>query len=262
MRILRYAGEILLIFCLLVRLGMFYGSTLMKIAAIIAAAGIGRRMGGTVPKQYLELRGRPIICHTLERFREARGIDEIVIVVEPGREEAFRVDILDRYGFPGSWRVVAGGRVRQESVANGLANVPADCDVVLVHDGVRPFISASEIERAAEVAARDGACIVASPVKETIKRVGADGFILETVDREELWSAQTPQGFRREIFSEALSSAMRDGFVGTDEASLVERAGSRVTIIEGSARNIKITTPADLSIAEAILNDGRLTTDD
>ena len=225
----------------------------MKTAAIIAAAGIGRRMGGGVPKQYLEIGGRPIICHTLDRFREARGIDELVIVVEPGREEAFRTEILERYGYPKAWHVTGGGAVRQESVANGLALVSPDCDVVLIHDGVRPFVTAEAIEEAAEIAARDGACIVAHPVKETIKRAGSDGFVRETVDRECLWGAQTPQGFVREVFAAAMAKAKRESFVGTDEASLVERAGVRVTIVEGDARNIKITTPADLAHAEAIL---------
>lgn len=227
----------------------------MKTAAIIASAGIGQRMGGDLPKQYLELGGRPIICHTLDRFREARGIDEVVVVVEPGREAAFRHEIIEHYDYPGSWRVVAGGRIRQESVANGLALVSPDCDVVLIHDGVRPFISAQEIERAVAVAARDGACIVAAPIRETVKRAGADGFICETVDRERLWGAQTPQCFLRSLFEEAMACALRDGFIGTDEACLVERTGVRVTIVEGDARNIKITTPADLAIAEAILKD-------
>lgn len=225
----------------------------MKVAAIIAAAGTGRRMGGDVPKQYLEIGGRPIICHTLDRFREVRGIDEVVIVVEPGREEAFRSEIIDRHEYPSSWRIVGGGKVRQESVANGLAFVSPDCDVLVIHDGVRPFITAQDIERSIAVAARDGACVIAAPIKETIKRVGPDGFICETVDRERLWGAQTPQCFLRSIFSAAIESARRDGFIGTDEASLVERAGVRVTIVEGDVRNIKITMPADLAVAEGIL---------
>ncbi|MFH0799483.1 MAG: 2-C-methyl-D-erythritol 4-phosphate cytidylyltransferase [Pseudomonadota bacterium] len=229
----------------------------MKIAAIIAAAGIGRRMGGGLPKQYLEIGGRPIICHTLDRFREAKGIGEVIVVVEPGREAAFREEILKAGGYPSTWRATAGGKLRQESVANGLALVPSDCDVVLVHDGVRPFVTAEHIERAALVAARDGACIIASPIRETVKRVGADGMIQETVDREHLWGAQTPQGFLTSILKDAVAAALRDGFVGTDEASLVERMGAKVTAIDGDARNIKITTPSDLAMAEGILKEWR-----
>lgn len=229
----------------------------MKATAIIAAAGLGRRMGGGTPKQYLELRGRPIICHTLDRFREVASLTQLVAVVEPGREAAFRQEILDRFGYPPSWKAVAGGVVRQESVANGLRALSPDGDVVLVHDGVRPFIRVSDIERVIEAAARDGAAIVAAPIRETVKRAGSDGFVRETVDREGLFGAQTPQCFQRRLLAEAMEGAQRDGFIGTDEACLVERMGRRVTIVEGDARNIKITTPADLAIAEAILKEWR-----
>lgn len=231
----------------------------MRIAAIIAAAGLGRRMGGRVPKPYLEIGGRPIICHTLDRFRAAKGLDEVIVVVESGRESSFQDEILARHGYLPHWRVVAGGSVRQESVTNGMEQIPAGCDVVVVHDGVRPFVTSAQIEEAAAAAARDGACIIAARIKETIKRVGSDGCIEETVDRERLFAAQTPQCFQRELLAEALARARRDGFVGTDEASLVERMGVRVTIVEGDARNIKITTPEDLAIAEGILANGAWT---
>ena len=222
-------------------------------AAIIAAAGIGRRMGGDRPKQYLELCDRPIICHTLDRFQDSRILDFVVVVVEPGREDCFRQDILRAFGYPGEWQVTGGGQVRQQSVANGLKRVPKDCDVVVVHDGVRPFINAKDIERTADLAAREGAAILAAKVKETVKRVGQDGQVMETVDRDYLWSVQTPQAFRRDLLTRAMESAIGDGFVGTDEASIVERMGGKVWIIEGDARNIKITTPEELAIAEAIL---------
>jgi 2-C-methyl-D-erythritol 4-phosphate cytidylyltransferase len=180
-------------------------------------------------------------------------VEAVVVVVEPGREASFQTEVLERHGYPSHWRVSAGGSVRQESVMNGMALVPPGCDVVVVHDGVRPFVTAAQIERAAGVAARDGACIVATPLHETIKRAGADGCVEETVDRQTLWAAQTPQCFQTRLFAEALARASRDGFVGTDEASLVERLGVRIAIVEGDARNIKITTPADLAIAESIL---------
>jgi 2-C-methyl-D-erythritol 4-phosphate cytidylyltransferase len=225
----------------------------MKIAAIIAAAGIGRRMGGDVPKQYLELAGRPIICHTLDLFKSIPGIDEVVVVVEPGRELGFREDIIDKYGYPSSWSVVGGGSVRQESVANGLNAVSESCEIVIVHDGVRPFVMQSKIEELVRVASSEGACILAAPVKETIKRVDNGAFVLETVDRGELWGVQTPQVFRRGVLAGAIEEAARSGFVGTDEASLVERIGVKVKVVEGDYHNIKITTPEDIGIAEGIL---------
>lgn len=227
----------------------------MMVSAIIAAAGSGRRMGKDRPKQYLEVGARPIICHTLDRFLEAGCVGELVVVVEPDRIGAFRTDILEGFGYPRDWRVVAGGKARQQSVANGLMAISPGCDVVLVHDGVRPFIGPDEIRRAAELAVRNGACIIATPLKETIKRVDGGGIILETVDRSALWGAKTPQAFRRSVLQDAMDAANRDGFVGTDEASLVERLGIKVSVIEGSSRNIKITTPGDLLVAEVILRE-------
>lgn len=225
----------------------------MNAWAIIAAAGMGKRMGGDTPKQYLKLGGRPLICHTLERFRDALAIESVVIVVEPGKEDAFRHDIIEAFGFPADWKVVAGGGIRQESVANGLKEVPADCDVVVVHDGVRPFISPQAIDESARRAFDEGACIVATPITETIKSVDGHGVIDFTVDRQVLWGAKTPQSFKRNVLAEAMNKAIEDNFTGTDEASLAERIGIKVRIIEGDDRNIKITTPEDLVIAEALL---------
>ncbi len=225
----------------------------MKTAAIIAAAGIGKRMGAGKPKQYLELAGRPIICHTLDRFVEA-DIDEIVIVVEPDKEAEFKTEIVDQFGFPGDWLIVAGGDVRQRSVYNGL-KATSEVDVVMIHDGVRPFVTKSQIEQLAQAALDKGGCILASPIKETVKRVDAEGLIKETVDRSDLWGAQTPQAFKRSLLMKAMESAFKDDFMGTDEASIVERLGEKVSIVEGDSRNIKITTPSDLIVAEAILKD-------
>lgn len=211
-------------------------------------------MGGARPKQYLEVGGRPIICHTLDRFA-AYGIHEMVLVVEPGREDSVRDEILKGFGYPPSWRAVPGGEVRQRSVYNGLGAISKDVDVVLVHDGVRPFITAAQIGALADLAYREGACILAERVKDTVKRAGHDGSIVETVDRANLWRAQTPQAFRRELLAQAMQSAFKDQFVGTDDASLIERLGGKVHIVEGESRNIKITTPEDLLVAEAILEE-------
>ncbi len=228
----------------------------MAFAAIIAAAGIGRRMGGTTPKQYLELGGRPILCHTLDRFRFLPGLAQLVVVVEPGREEGVRDDILRAGDYPAEWGVVPGGALRQESVANGLALVGKECESVLVHDGVRPFVTDGQIAACIAAAEESGAAILAAPVKETIKRV-AEGRVVETVDRAQLWGVQTPQAFRTELLRKAMAAATRDGFVGTDEASFVERLGEVVRVIEGDGRNIKITTPEDIIIGEAIAEEWR-----
>ncbi|HQC50947.1 MAG TPA: 2-C-methyl-D-erythritol 4-phosphate cytidylyltransferase [bacterium] len=223
----------------------------MKRAVIIAAAGVGRRMGGNVPKQYLNLLGKPVICHTLERFISP-GIDEIIVVVETDRVESFRAEIVEFFGYPSNVRVVAGGDVRQRSVYNGLMATSSDVNVVLVHDGVRPFVSREQIDKISDMAFHKGACILAHPIKETIKRICSDGTIAETVDREGLFGAQTPQAFRRDVIVGAMERAFADGFVGTDEASLFERCGGKVHIVSGDSRNIKITTPSDLTVAEAI----------
>jgi len=224
----------------------------MKVAAIITTAGQGRRMGVDTPKQYLEVQGRPIIVHTLERFSQIPGIDQLVVVVPPSDVESFGEDVISRYGFPPQWKVVAGGAVRQDSVMNGLKALTDDVDVVIVHDGVRPFISPEVIERSIHKANECGACVVAMPLKETVKRVGEDEAVNETVDRSVLWGAQTPQTFKAEILREAYDAAYRDNFTGTDEAMLVERLGHTVKVVRGDYRNIKITTAEDLIIAEAI----------
>jgi len=227
----------------------------MKIAAIIAAAGIGRRMGSDLPKQYLELSGKPIICHTLDLFRSISELEEMVVVVEADRCESFKIEILDGYGYPSTWRVAAGGRSRQESVSNGLNAISKKSDIVIVHDGVRPFVSRNKIAELVMVASSEGAAILAAPVKETIKRVDENGFVSKTLDRDELWGVQTPQVFKRELFAGAMEDAEQNGFVGTDEASLAERVGIPVKVVVGDYHNIKITTPEDIGIAEGILKE-------
>lgn len=222
----------------------------MKVSAIIAAAGLGKRMGRDSPKQYLELVGRPIICHTLDKFR---GMAQVIIVVEKDRVDGFRREILEAHGFSKGWHVVAGGEKRQDSVRNGLGCVSDNCDVVLIHDGVRPFIAPRLIAEVADRAQEFGAAIVAIPVKDTIKKVERGDVIVGTVDRQSLWRAQTPQAFRLEIVRKAFDVAYRDRFYGTDEASLVERLGLEVAIVSGEDWNFKITTPDDLMIAEALL---------
>ena len=224
----------------------------MKVAVIIAGGGVGKRMGADRPKQYLELSGRPLICHTLDRFMGIENIGKIVVVLPSDFVSSFQEDILKPYDYDLSFiEILEGGVKRQDSVRNGLKAVPGDFDVVLVHDACRPFVGRTVIEKSIEVAYKDGAAIVAAPIKETIKKVSA-GNINETVDRQNLWGAQTPQAFRLNVLKEAFAKAYKDGFCGTDDAVLVERIGGSVKIIEGDYRNIKITTPEDLIVAEAI----------
>jgi len=174
------------------------------------------------------------------------------VTVPPGDETSFADDILAPFALNEMVTVVAGGAERQDSVANGLAAVADDVEIVLIHDGVRPFIKHDVIKRSIECARDTGACVVAMPLKETIKRVDEAGRVEETVDRSTLWGAQTPQVFRYDIIREAFDKAEREGFYGTDDTMLVERMGLSVSVVEGDYNNIKITTTEDLAIAEAI----------
>lgn len=225
----------------------------MKNVAIITAAGFGKRMGTDKPKQYLELQGKPILCHTLEKFQKAAFIDGIILVTDHGSISFVRDKILKDFPCPKVKWIVSGGTKRQDSVNLGLKAVPLGAEVVCVHDSVRPFITPKLINKNVEEARSHGACIVAIPVKDTVKRVDHEGRIVETVERAGLWLAQTPQTFRYDVLESAMNQAMTEGFYGTDEAMLVERYGHEVCILPGNERNIKITTPEDLVIANAIL---------
>jgi 2-C-methyl-D-erythritol 4-phosphate cytidylyltransferase len=220
------------------------------IGVVIPAAGLGRRMGGATAKQFLLLEGRPVLVRTVERFDSSPVVDEIVLVAPEAECDAVR-DLVAPYGFRKLRAVVAGGAERQDSVAEGLARVGAD--IVLVHDAVRPFASHGLIADVASEAVRSGAALAAVRVKETIKVSDGAGKVLATPERGSLWVAQTPQGFASALLREAFSQAAREGFLGTDDASLVERLGVAVTLVEGEYDNIKITTPEDLEWAARIL---------
>lgn len=254
-----------------------------KTCAIVPAAGRGRRMGTAKPKQFLELSGKPILIYTLETLARASFLAEILLVV-PNDSAPDVASLLSDHGFHGETTsgplprapldgrsrpggegtvgdraltgsvredrqgricVVAGGAERQDSVFNGLQALPPDCDWVLIHDGVRPFASSELLKRTWDAALTNGAAIAALPASDTIKRVRA-GQVVETVPREELWLVQTPQVFRREILFEAYREADRQGWVGTDDAFLVERLGLPVAVVTGERSNIKVTTPEDL----------------
>jgi 2-C-methyl-D-erythritol 4-phosphate cytidylyltransferase len=224
--------------------------------AIIAAAGSGNRMASTRPKQFLELAGKPIIFHTLKPFEECDSIDEVIVVL-PAEESAGFLSMAGKLGLRKLTKVIPGGITRADSVRRGLQAIrSATAEIVAVHDGVRPFVTVDEIEETVAVARISGAAILVAPATDTIKEVSDTGDVIRTIDRKQLRHALTPQCFRFDLLRRAFDGADVNDATITDESYLVEKLGERVTIVEGSARNVKITTKADLAIAEAILTGG------
>jgi len=237
----------------------------MKVIVIIPAAGLGTRMapvtskGKSPSKQFTELGGTPILIHTIRKFAASSQVNEIVVALRKdemsGFQERLRSD--NTGGVSAKTRLVEGGEHRQHSVANALATISASTDdVVLVHDAVRPFVTAEIVDEVIQGAQKFGAAIAGVPAVDTIKKVErtADGaLITATIPREHVVMAQTPQGFRYDVLKKAFDEAAADGFLGTDEASLVERSGHEVAVVMGSPRNIKITTPGDMELAEFYL---------
>jgi len=224
-----------------------------RTVALVPAAGRGLRMGGSLPKQFLTLGGVPILVHSLRALEAADTVSEIILAVPEADREFCLSEIITPYGFKKVTRIVAGGAQRQDSVRHGLEAVGKGVNIVLVHDAVRPFLTVEMIGRVIAAAVKHGAAVAAIPMRDTVKLVGDDGLIEKTVDRGQLWLAQTPQAFRRTLFQEAHREAQLDGFHGTDDVQLVERLGYPVAVVEGSGENIKITKPEDLAIGEAIL---------
>ena len=210
-------------------------------------------MGSHTPKQFLTLGGLPVLVHTLRVLEAADSVGEIILVVPEADREFCLQEIVTRHRLSKVNKIVAGGERRQDSVRHGLSAIDGDPDLVLVHDAVRPFLTREMITGVLEQAAKHGAAVVAIPMRDTVKQVGADRLIECTVDRRSLWLAQTPQAFRLALLREAHRKAEQEGFHATDDAQLVERLGHRVALVEGSAENIKITRPEDLAIGEAIL---------
>jgi len=225
----------------------------MKTLAIIPAGGAGRRMGSSVPKQYLPLAGVPVLVHTLRAFQSATVIDEIYLVVPEGDIPDVTNEIVARHGLTKVTMVLAGGAERQNSVRNALLHVRDEHGIILVHDGVRPFVSGELISRAVTAADQYGAATIGVPVKDTVKEVSDAGWVVKTVPREGLWLTQTPQAFQRTLVLAAYEKAVQEGFSGTDDASVVERMGVPVRMIPGESDNIKLTTPEDLVLGEVIL---------
>lgn len=210
-------------------------------------------MGASTPKQFLTLGGVPLLAQTLRALEAAEEIVEIILAVPESDREFCLKDIVTPHRFTKVSQIVTGGAERQDSVRHALQAVSQEIEFVLVHDAVRPFVTRDMIRLVVEAAAKHGAALVAIPMKDTVKHVGEDGLVEQTIDRGRLWLAQTPQAFRRALFEEAHRRASGSGFRGTDDTQLVERMGHPVAIVEGSGENIKITRPEDFAVGEAIL---------
>lgn len=224
----------------------------MTASAIITAGGRGVRFGSGAPKQFASLGGKPLLAHSVETFSSLDIISEIVLVAPDDWVPYVEKEIA---GIPGSRvsRVVPGGAERQHSVENGFNALSGEPDVVVIHDGVRPFASASLIEEVIREAYGHGAALAALPAGDTVKKAGETGLVESTIPRDTLWLAQTPQAFRYGVLREAFEKAREDGFHATDEALLAERIGAHVKLVKGSPHNIKITTREDLALGELLL---------
>jgi 2-C-methyl-D-erythritol 4-phosphate cytidylyltransferase len=228
----------------------------LKTIALITAAGKGRRMQTQTPKQYLLLGGKPILAQTIKVFERCSAVDEIYVIVPGEQMDMVERDIVEKYHFKKVLKVVRGGKMRQQSVWNGLKAIRSECSIVIVHDGVRPFVTPKMIEQGIKVAGETGSAVTAVQARDTVKRV-IKGRKVQTLPREEIWLAQTPQSFQFPLLMRAYQKANREEITGTDEAFLVEQLGHPITLIEGDYTNIKITTPEDLAFAEAYFPRGK-----
>jgi 2-C-methyl-D-erythritol 4-phosphate cytidylyltransferase len=224
----------------------------MIVTAIVPAAGAGIRFGGAVKKQFIALNGLPILSHTLRALAASKALSAIIVVVPPGEELRGR-EALELAGIDLETEVVPGGQARQDSVYIGLQRAKAETDLVLIHDGVRPFVSREVVLAAIDAAKEVDAAVVAVPVIDTIKRVDTNGFVVETLQREQIWSIQTPQVFRYSLLMQAHRAVRGLGIIATDDAALVERMGGIVKVVRGSYENLKITSQEDLPLAGLIL---------
>ncbi|MBE5722205.1 MAG: 2-C-methyl-D-erythritol 4-phosphate cytidylyltransferase [Clostridium sp.] len=222
--------------------------------AVIVAAGKGKRMGTEISKQFLPLCGKEILAHTVEKFEKAACIRDIILVTGGDALQDVR-QMVQEYGWKKIISVTEGGKERQDSVFLGLQQVPQDTEIVLIHDGVRPFVTEEILERSIAAAKETGGCVAGVPAKDTIKVCDAEGFAIATPNRSTLRQIQTPQTFRRKEILAAYEKAKADGFLGTDDASVAEHSGFPVRVIMGSYSNIKITTKEDFLIGAAFLKE-------
>jgi 2-C-methyl-D-erythritol 4-phosphate cytidylyltransferase len=224
------------------------------IAAIIAAAGVGKRMGQFTPKPYLPLAGKPILAHTLKIFEAMPEIREVTVVVHPQDLDFCQDTVIGPFGLKKVLRLVPGGKERQDSVYHALKALQneEELEIILVHDGVRPFVTPEQIRQVIEAARRHGGAVLGLPAHDTLKRVTAEGMVHQTLERTDIWQIQTPQAFQAPLLWRAFTEAYSRNFYGTDEASLLEELHQPVAVIPGSPINLKITTPEDLRLAEVI----------
>lgn len=222
--------------------------------AIVPAGGSGQRMGGAIKKQFLELGGMSVLAHTLRRLSGFDMIDGVILAAPADEIATCRDDVVGKYDIRKVMKIVEGGKTRQDSVYNAFVQAPDDAKLILVHDAVRPFVTERIIRDVIDNAERYGAAIVAIPVKDTLKKITGAGFIESSVSRDHIVRVQTPQCFKRELLERGFREALRDGYMGTDESSLLDRLGIPVHISDGAETNIKITTPEDLKLAELYLN--------
>ena len=226
----------------------------MRTLAIVLAGGAGKRMGTATNKQFLLLDNKPIIVRTLQIFEECRPVDGVYLVVNQKDLPIMQEEILETYKFNKVVKLVIGGRLRQDSVRNGLEAIENPCDIVIIHDGARPFVSPSFIEKGIFLMEMFDAVIPAIPVKDTIKTVSKEGFVIKTLERDSLWNVQTPQTFKYDLIIKAYREGMSKNLYGYDDATFLEHMGKKIKVIEGSPYNIKITTPEDLIIAKGMLS--------
>jgi 2-C-methyl-D-erythritol 4-phosphate cytidylyltransferase len=226
----------------------------MRVQAVIVAAGSAERFGGVVPKQFKEICGRPLLSWTISRFEAAGAIDQVVLVVPEEYALYAGQEVVDPYGFTKVNRIVAGGPVRRESVLNGLDALPVSTEYVAIHDGARPVVLPSDIDRVVQVAISDRAALLAVRATDTVKRA-REGFVLNTLERGSLFLAQTPQVFQYDLIMAAYKDAANDADIAhfTDDASLVEARGFKVRVVEPTGPNLKVTTRDDLILVEALL---------
>jgi 2-C-methyl-D-erythritol 4-phosphate cytidylyltransferase len=224
-----------------------------KVTALVPAAGMGKRMGKAVAKQFLPLGDKPMLAHTLLVFQRASEIDEIIPILSEEDMEMCLREVIEQYHITKVKTLVVGGKERQDSVANGLQKLEKDASIVIIHDGVRPFVTNEMIRESVELAKKGECVVVGVPIKDTIKEVDDKKIVRRTLERSRLWAIQTPQTFPVKILKRAYEESYKHKVYGTDDATLVERAGGAIHVIMGSYDNIKITTPEDLILAEEIL---------
>ena len=224
----------------------------MKASVILLAAGKGSRFGSSSPKQFYLLGGKPVLAHSLETFGRCAEISEIVLVTAE-EDVDYAGEIADAYGFGKVTRVVPGGKERQDSVRNGLHFVSPNADVVLIHDAARPFVAPEDVKKLIKLTKFHGCCVLGVRAKDTVKICDANNGVVSAPDRDFVWLMQTPQAFWSDVIIKAHEKAEAENFYGTDDAMLTERLGYKTLVVEGSYDNFKITTSADIALAEAVL---------